>query len=254
MTTPNFENPNLTKTDNLMINRILKRDDDTAIKREIVTITQQNELGENHLERLKSLLKSEREQSKQLNEQKFIDELATRYQAKDSDKRTKQQQFFLQVYSMDKPSDEQLALFNAIVTAEKRKVQANRKNKVVRDNLVTKPNAKKRELDNHKKYLIGGALLPMYESNKAIGGEFGNLTVRQLVKQLIASGELYKQVNEMVNGEKKPVRYVPFDSETGLDLFTLHGHTQSPHARKNAPAVPSNGFNRSGGTNTPPQP
>lgn len=237
MTAPKFENANLTKTDNLMINRIINREEDSDLKREIVTITQQNELTEIQLSRLKELLKIERDNAKQANEQKFIDDLATRYKNRDSDKRTKQQQFFLQVYTLENPTAEQLALFNDIVTAEKRKLQANRKNRVVRETLVNKPNAKKRETENHMKYLLGGALLPMYQNNKPIGGDFGNLTVRQLVKQLIASGELYKQVNETINDEKVAVKYVPFDGETLQDLFTLHGHTQSPHKRKTPPST-----------------
>lgn len=242
MTAPKFENSNLTKTDNLMINRIINREEDSDLKREIVTITQQNELTEIQLSRLKQLLKIDRDNTKQANEQKFIDELATRYKNRDSDKRTKQQQFFLQVYALENPTAEQLALFNDIVTAEKRKLQANRKNRVVRETLVNKPNAKKRETDNHKKYLIGGALLPMYEQNKPIGGKFGNLTARDLIAQLLESGELYKQVKEEINGEKVDVKYIPFNGDTGEDLFTLHGHTQSPHKRKTAQ-----------GTNTPTQ-
>lgn len=242
MTAQRFENAKLTKTDNLMINRIINREEDSDLKREIVTIIQQNDLTDIHLSRLKQLLKIDRDNTKQANDKRFIDELATRYKNRDSDKRTKQQQFFLQVYALDNPTAEQLALFNEIVTAEKRKVQANRKNKIVRETLVNKPNAKKRETDNHKKYLIGGALLPMYEQNKPIGGNFGNLTARDLIAQLLASGELYKQVNETINDEKVAVKYVPFDGETLQDLFTLHGSTRSPHKRKGAT-----------GTNTPTQ-
>lgn len=237
MTAPKFEHENLTKTDNLMINRIINREEDSDLKREIVTITQQNELTEIQLSRLKELLKIERDNAKQANEQKFIDDLATRYKNRDSDKRTKQQQFFLQVYALENPTAEQLALFNDIVTAEKRKLQANRKNRVVRETLVNKPNAKKRETDNHKKYLIGGALLPMYEQNKPIGGKFGNLTARDLIAQLLESGELYKQVKEEINGEKVDVKYIPFNGDTGEDLFTLHGHTQSPYKRKTPPST-----------------